>query len=85
MTKRVAEESWAEDIESLEQEMQRLEKHKRDCEQKLRQLRAKEDPASGVVFAQEIHALLTKKLSLETELEFCRRKKNRILLEQDLG
>lgn len=84
MAKKVAEESWAEDMESLEQEKQRLEQERKECEQNLRSLRGQEDPASGRVYAQEIHALLVKKLQLETELEFCRRKRNRIMLEKGL-
>lgn len=82
MTKRDVGESWAEDIESVEQEIQRLDKERQECEQSLRQLRAQEDPASGQVHAQEIHAQQVKKLGLQIELEFYRKRKNRLLLEQ---
>ncbi|MFW6178753.1 MAG: hypothetical protein ACOC43_10390, partial [Desulfohalobiaceae bacterium] len=82
MTERHAGESWAEDLEALEGEARRLQEEIKDCQQSIRQLRDQEDPASGQVYAQEIHALLVKKLSLETELEFCRRRKNRLLLQQ---
>lgn len=76
--------SWAE-LKALDMEINRLSQQKQNDEQRLKKLIAEEDPASGLVFAQEIHQLQLNKLRLETELEFCRKKMNRLLFLDQTG
>ena len=47
---------------------------------RIRQLMAEEDPAKGVFHAQEIHKLQQDKLRLDVEIEFKRKRINRIRL-----
>lgn len=63
--------------------MEELKKEKKDYETKIKQLRLKEDPDNGIFFHQEIFMSQQKKLALEVELEFKKKKKNRILLAHD--
>ena len=74
--------SASEEIAALDREMKELTRQKKNCEEKIRQLRNDEDPRSGRYFAREIFQEQQHKLSLEVEIEFRRKRKNRILLEQ---
>lgn len=75
------------EILALQAEMDGFASEKAACEQKTRELMAAEDPARGVFHAQEIFALRRDKLRLEVEMEFRRKKINRIRLgitEEDM-
>lgn len=50
---------------------------------RIRELMAGEDPANGVFHAQEIHRLQQDKLRLDVEIEFKRKRINRIRLGID--
>ncbi len=73
--------SWTEDLQALQQQIKELSREKQNCSEELHRLRSKEDPDSGLVFAQEIHKLQIQKLQLEIELDFRRKKMNRIMYE----
>lgn len=47
---------------------------------RIRQLMAEEDPAQGIFHSQEIHRLQQDKLRLDVEIEFKRKRINRIRL-----
>ena len=49
----------------------------------IRELMAAEDPAKGIFHAQEIHRLQQDKLRLDVEMEFKRKRNNRIRLGID--
>jgi len=73
-------ESWNEDIQALEAEVERLSARQKDCESRIRRLLFEEDPGSGKHFAGEIHALQQERLKLEVEIDILRKRRNRILL-----
>lgn len=68
------------DLVELEGQMEYLDQEKRECEQKIHQLREQEDPEQGIYYAQEIFAIQQEKLRLQVEIDFCRAKKNRYLM-----
>jgi hypothetical protein len=51
-----------------------------ECLRRVRELMAQEDPANGIFHAQQIHALQQDKLRLDVEIEFKRKRINRIRL-----
>lgn len=83
MAQKNGDESWNEEIERLDVEIERFTARKHDCEQELRRLLMEEDPGQGRTFAAEIHALRQERLKLDVEIEMRRRKKNRILLARE--
>jgi len=54
-----------------------------ECIRKVRELMAAEDPANGIFHANEIYRLQKDKLRLDVEIEFKRKKINRIRLGFD--
>lgn len=68
------------EIQALQAEMAAFAEQGKACAARIRELRASEDPARGVFFAQEIFAATQEKLRLEVEAEFKRKKINRIRL-----
>lgn len=68
-------------VPELESEIARIEEEERDCLDRLNQTLAKEDPAAGIFFAQEIHAMKQDKLRLHVEKEFCRKRICRLKFE----
>ena len=76
-------ESPAEVIARCEAEMAGFAAERDACVAKCRELLAAEDPAKGVFHAAEIFRLQQDKLRLEVEMEFRRKKINRIRLGLD--
>jgi hypothetical protein len=70
-------------IARLSEEGEVLKAQKADLEARIRVLRDSEDFEAGVYHAGEIFELQQNKLRLETELEFIRKKINRIRLAED--
>ena len=75
-----ASESPSEAIARCEAEMARFAEERDACVTRCRELLAAEDPAKGVFHAAEIFRLQQDKLRLEVEMEFRRKKINRIRL-----
>lgn len=75
-------ESLNEFFANLDAEIEQFEKEKEECEKRLKDLIAKEDPQRGKTFASEIFELQQEKLRLHFEIEFQRKKKNRVLWEK---
>jgi hypothetical protein len=75
--------SGSEAIARLSEEAEVLKAQKAELEAKIRVLRDSEDFEAGVYHAGEIFELQQNKLRLETELEFIRKKINRIRLAED--
>jgi hypothetical protein len=73
----------AEAIARCEAELVRFTQERDDCVMRCRELLAAEDPAAGVFHAAEIFRLQQNKLRLEVEMEFRRKKINRIRLGFD--
>ena len=69
------------DAPGLRAGIQRLGQELQNCEARIRETFAAEDPAKGVFFAAELHELKQDKLRLDVELEFHRRKLARLELE----
>lgn len=69
------------DIPALEAEIARIESEETECLNKLNSTLASENPAAGIFFAQEIHALKQDKLRLNVEKEFCRKRIARLQFE----
>jgi uncharacterized membrane protein len=67
------------EIEALDAEMAELAEKQKVVEQRARELMAAEDHKAGVYYAQEIFAAKQEKLTLETQLEIARRRRNRLL------
>ncbi|MBU1231133.1 MAG: hypothetical protein KKA55_11080 [Proteobacteria bacterium] len=67
-------------IASCEAEIARFTAEREQCERKVRELMAAEDPARGIFHAQEIFLNQRDKLRLEVEIAFCRNKINRTRL-----
>lgn len=76
-------ESPAEAIARCEAELAAFTQERDDCVKRCRELLAAEDPAAGVFHAAEIFRLQQSKLRLEVEMEFRRKKINRIRLGFD--
>lgn len=76
-----SEESVSAEVEKLQKEINQIEQEIKICEKKIRELREKEDPTQNLFFAQEIFTLQQKKLMLQTEVEFRRKKINRLLFD----
>lgn len=76
-------ESRAEAIARCEAELAAFLQERDDCVKRCRELLAAEDPAAGVFHAAEIFRLQQSKLRLEVEMEFRRKKINRIRLGYD--
>ncbi|HWR04287.1 MAG TPA: hypothetical protein VN419_09730 [Humidesulfovibrio sp.] len=66
-----------------EAELAQFTQERDDCVKRCRELLAAEDPAAGVFHAAEIFRLQQNKLRLEVEMEFRRKKINRIRLGYD--
>lgn len=75
-------ESLNEFFASLDAEIEQFKKEKEECEKNLKDLMAKEDPQTGKTFASEIFKLQQEKLRLHFEIEFRRKKRNRVLWEK---
>lgn len=73
------------DLAELENKLEQLGREKSLCEQKIKELRHKEDPEQEVFFAQDIFARQQDKLRLQVEMDLCRAKKNRYLLAREWG
>ncbi len=68
------------DILALRAEMEAFAQEQKACELRIRELLAAEDPAAGVFHAKEIFETTQNKLRLGVEMEFKRKKINRIKL-----
>jgi hypothetical protein len=73
----------AELIAKTEAEMAGFTAERDACVKRCRELLAAEDPAKGIFHAAEIFRLQQNKLRLEVEMEFRRKKINRIRLGMD--
>jgi len=80
---RKEEESVSAELERLSQEFEELKLQKETVEAQVKKLMAEEDPAQGVYYAQDIFRLQQDKLRLATEMEFRRRKQNRLRLAEE--
>ena len=72
----------AAEAEALEKEMAAVAERRIAVEKRVRELMASEDPRAGVSYAQEIFAAQQEKLTLATQHEVLRRRRNRLLMEQ---
>lgn len=80
---RKEEESVSAELERLSQEFEELKLQKETVEVQVKKLMGEEDPAQGVYYAQDIFRLQQDKLRLATEMEFRRRKQNRLRLAEE--
>ncbi|GAB7079664.1 hypothetical protein [Megalodesulfovibrio paquesii] len=71
------------EISRLREEIANLESEKRAAETRAQQLRASENPALGVYFAQEIFQAQQEKLRLEVEIKLRKNKINRLQMGWD--
>ena len=81
MTNQLEDESLSREIsecKALNEEIKKLEKQKKECLQKIIELRNQEDPGAGKFFPEEIFALQQEKLRLEVEIDLRRKKINRL-------
>jgi chromosome segregation ATPase len=78
MTSQLDGESLCREIEALNEEIRKLEKQKKECMQKIIELRNQENPAEGKFFPEKIFALQQEKLRLEVEIDLRRKKINRL-------
>ena len=81
MTNQLDDESLSREIsecEALNEEIRKLEKQKKECMQKIIELRNQENPAEGKFFPEKIFALQQEKLRLEVEIDLRRKKINRL-------
>ncbi len=69
-------------IEALAGELAALTERRDAAVKRVRDLMAAEDFKAGVFHAQEIFETQQEKLTLETEMELVRRKRNRLLMPQ---
>ncbi len=83
MTSPSAAASESELIAQCEAAMAEFAAQRDECLRRVRELMAAEDPAKGVFHAEEIHKLQQDKLRLDVEIEFKRKKINRIRLGVD--
>ncbi|WP_052507550.1 hypothetical protein [Desulfonatronovibrio magnus] len=74
------EKSLTEQIQSLNIQMEEFLAQKKACQQKVKELMAAEDPSRKIFHHQEIFNLKQDSLRLEVEVEFCRKKINRLNL-----
>ncbi|WP_457571767.1 hypothetical protein [Desulfovulcanus sp.] len=81
MTNQLDDESLSREIEALNEEIIELEKQKKECMQKIIELRDQEDPDAGKFFPDQIFSLQQKKLRLEVEIDLRRKKINRLTYE----
>lgn len=81
MTNQVEGDSLSREIEALNNEIKELEKQKKECLQKLIELRSQEDPKTGKFFPEQIFSLQQEKLRLEVEIDLRRKKINRLTYE----
>ncbi|MEA4858528.1 MAG: hypothetical protein AAGU21_10855 [Solidesulfovibrio sp.] len=72
----------AEEIAALDVELAELAEKKAIVEKRVRELMAAEDLRAGVFHAQEIFAAKQEKLTLVTQLEIVRRRRERLLAGQ---
>lgn len=70
------------EITELAGQMETLAAQKAAVEKRARELMAAEDPKAGVFYAQEIFAAKQEKLTVETQYEIVRRRRNRLLAGQ---
>lgn len=73
-----------ETMTELEAEVAFIEAAQKRCDDMIRDLMSKEDPAKGVFFPAEIHELHQQKNMLETHKEFRRVRMRRLRLEADM-
>jgi len=71
----------SEQVFELETEISALTSQRDAVTKKVRELRDAEDVQAGHVFASEIFALQQEKLRLDVDIEFRRKKINRLLLD----
>lgn len=74
------EESASSEIEALEAEVGSFQKELADCEKRIRDLRAREDPAKGVYLARDIFDASQDKLRIRVEIDQRERKIRRLRL-----
>jgi hypothetical protein len=72
----------AREAEALEREMAAVAEKKTAAEKRVRELMAAEAPRAGVSYAQEIFTAQQEKLTLATQHEVLRRRRNRLLMER---
>ncbi len=72
----------AEEIAALDVELAELAEKKAIVEKRVRELMAAEDLRAGVFHAQEIFSAKQEKLTLVTQLEIVRRRRERLLAGQ---
>ncbi|MGE4299205.1 MAG: hypothetical protein AB7E47_14400 [Desulfovibrionaceae bacterium] len=70
--------SVSEQVAALEAEAAELDATRKHCEQEVKRLRAAEDHAAGVSYAQEIFTMQQNKLRLEVEIDLLRKKARRM-------
>lgn len=73
-----------ETMTELEAEVAFIEAAQKRCDDMIRDLMSKEDPAKGVFFPAEIHELHQQKNMLETHKEFRRVRMRRLRLESGM-
>ncbi len=81
------EESLWDEIEKMTKKIEELEKKKQELEKKIKEYLYKEDPSKGNYYHKEIFELQQKKLMTQEEIDYRRKKKNRIIwyLEEQKG
>lgn len=70
------------DVEELARQLAELTGRRDAAVRRVRELMAAEDVRAGVFYAKEIFAAKQEKLTLETEMEIVRRRRNRLLLPE---
>lgn len=70
------------EVEELAAQIAGLTEKREAVLNRVRELMAAEDPKAGIFHAQEIFAARQEKLTLDTEIEIVRRRRNRLLMPQ---
>lgn len=70
------------DVEELARQLAELTGRRDAAVRRVRELMAAEDVRAGVFYAKEIFEAKQEKLTLETEMEIVRRRRNRLLLPE---
>ncbi len=73
------EESLLNEVTRLDKEIEKLIIKQQEYKLKIKELIFKEDPSKGISYHKEVFELQQKKLATEVEIEYMKKKKNRIL------
>ena len=74
-----------EEVARIETEIAEFRQQRDDCMKRIRELRDSEDFEAGITHARDIFVLQQDKLRLDVEIDFRRKKINRLLTESGAG